>query len=279
MSTNVLDVITEVIMTKKMIFVQYCPNDMWTGCSTLTGKAELAYRRICDLIYVQDNKLFDDEVTWEQVTRPFYEDIAKIKAELINKDKIYIDEGKIRNKRCDLEIEKAKDKHQKAVKSAEARWGDANAMRTHSEGISERNANTLTHKHTNTLTNNHKSNIYTKEFDTFWRKYVLDYKDTRSVKWDSFQQWKKLTDEQKLSVGDSYVTYRRQKGDYYKALERFLRKKIYLEVTPVKEKTEEEMKDWKFKSDMDMRKKGIKPLSWSVSYIAELDKAIENSGS
>jgi hypothetical protein len=77
MSTNVLDVITEVIMTKKMIFVQYCPNDMWTGCSTLTGKAELAYRRICDLIYVQDNKLFDDEVTWEQVTRPFYEDIAK----------------------------------------------------------------------------------------------------------------------------------------------------------------------------------------------------------
>ena len=148
-------------------------------------------------------------------------------------------------------------------------------MQSHSVG----NANTLTHKHTNTLTNNHKSNIYTKEFDTFWRKYVLDYKDTRSVKWDSFQQWKKLTDEQKLSVGDSYVTYRRQKGDYYKALERFLRKKIYLEVTPVKEKTDEEMKDWKFKSDMDMRKKGIKPLSWSVSYIAELDKAIENSGS
>ena len=274
MSTNVLDVITEVIMTKKMIFVQYCPNDMWTGCSTLTGKAELAYRRICDLIYVQDNKLFDDEVTWEQVTRPFYEDIAKIKAELINKDKIYIDEGKIRNKRCDLEIEKAKDKHQKAVKSAEARWGDANAMRTHNERISERNANTLTHKHTNTLTNNHKSNIYTKEFDTFWRKYVLDYKDTRSVKWDSFQQWKKLTDEQKLSVGDSYVTYRRQKGDYYKALERFLRKKIYLEVTPVKEKTEEEMKDWKFNQDLDMRKKGMKMYSWSVSYVRELDKAI-----
>ena len=273
-------------MTKKMIFVQYCPNDMWTGCSTLTGKAELAYRRICDLIYVQDNKLFDDEVTWEQVARPFYEDIAKIKAELINKDKIYIDEGKIRNKRCDLEIEKAKDKHQKAVKSAEARWGvrypsgvpqgdttpNANVMQTHSE----RNANTLTHEHTNTPTINHKSNIYTQEFDTFWRKYVLDYKDTRSVKWDSFQQWKKLDDTQKQSVGDKYVTYRNQKGDYYKALERFLRKKIYLEVTPVKEKTEEEMREWKLKGDIDMRKKGIKPLSWSVSYIEELDKAIAN---
>lgn len=276
MSINVLNVITEVIMTKKMIFVQYCPNDMWTGCSTLTGKAELAYRRICDLIYVQDNKLFDDEVTWEQVARPFYEDIAKIKAELINKDKIYIDDGKIRNKRCDLEIEKAKDKHQKAVKSAEARWGDANAMRTHNERISERNANTLTHEHTNTPTINHKSNIYTQEFDTFWRKYVLDYKDTRSVKWDSFQQWKKLDDTQKQSVGDKYVTYRNQKGDYYKALERFLRKKIYLEVTPVKEKSEEEMREWKFKSDLDMRKKGMKPLSWSVGYIRELDAAIAN---
>lgn len=286
MSINVLNVITEVIMTKKMIFVQYCPNDMWTGCSTLTGKAELAYRRICDLIYVQDNKLFDDEVTWEQVARPFYEDIAKIKAELINKDKIYIDDGKIRNKRCDLEIEKAKDKHQKAVKSAEARWGvrypsgapkgdttpNADAVQTHSVG----NANTLTHEHTNTPTINHKSNIYTQEFDTFWRKYVLDYKDTRSVKWDSFQQWKKLDDTQKQSVGDKYVTYRNQKGDYYKALERFLRKKIYLEVTPVKEKSEEEMREWKFKSDLDMRKKGMKPLSWSVGYIRELDAAIAN---
>lgn len=254
-----------------MIFVQYCPNDMWTGCSTLTGKSELAYRRIIELIYISSNKLYDDEVTWEQVSRPFYEDIPKIKAELVNKNKIYLQDGFICNKRCDLEIAKAKDKHEKAKRSAEARWGNADAMRTHSE----RNANTLTHKHTNTPTINHKSNkIYTEEFDTFWRKYVLDYKDTRSVKWDSFQQWKKLSDELKLSVGDKFVTYRRQKGDFYKALERFLSKKIYLEVTAIKEKTEEEMKDWKFKSDLDMRKKGIKPLSWSVSYIKKLDEAI-----
>ena len=257
-----------------MIFVQYCPNDMWTGCSTLTGKSELAYRRIIELIYINSNQLIDDEVIWEQATRPFYDDIEKIKSELVNKRKIYLEDGYIRNKRCDLEIEKAKDKHFKAKQSAEARWGNANASQSHMRTQCERNANTLTHEHTNTPTINHKSNIYTQEFDTFWRKYVLDYKDTRSVKWDSFQQWKKLDDTQKQSVGDKYVTYRNQKGDYYKALERFLRKKIYLEVTPVKEKSEEEMREWKFKSDLDMRKKGIKPLSWSVSYIAELDKAI-----
>jgi len=47
-------------------------------------------------------------------------------------------------------------------------------------------------------------------------------------------------------------------------------------VTPVKEKSDEEMREWKLKGDIDMRKKGIKPLSWSVSYIEELDKAIAN---
>jgi len=34
------------------------------------------------------------------------------------------------------------------------------------------------------------------------------------------------------------------------------------------------MKQWKFNQDLDMRKKGIKPLSWSVGYIRELDEAI-----
>ena len=36
------------------------------------------------------------------------------------------------------------------------------------------------------------------------------------------------------------------------------------------------MREWKFKSDLDMRKKGIKPLSWSVGYIRKLDEAIAN---
>lgn len=52
------------------------------------------------------------------------------------------------------------------------------------------------------------------------------------------------------------------------------------EGTEVKDKlTDQEMKDWKFKSDMDMRKQGIKPLSWSVGYIRELDEAIAKSDS
>ena len=272
-------------MADKMIFVQYCPNDMWTGCSTLTGKSELAYRRIIELIYINSNQLIDDEVIWEQATRPFYDDIDKIKSELVNKRKIYLEDGYIRNKRCDLEIEKAKDKHEKAKRSAEIRWGvvspsgtpkggrtpNADAMQTHSEG----NANTLTHKHTNTPTINQK-NIYTQEFDTFWRKYVLDENDTRSNKWDSFQQWKKLDESQRKSLGVKFVTYKNQKGDYYKALERFLSKKIYLEIEPEKIPTKEDFTEWQFKTDVDMRKKGLKTMRWSQDYIRKLDNFIEN---
>ena len=45
---------------KKMIFIQYNPDDMLNGCRLLSGKAEIVYRRLCDLIYITDNKLFDD---------------------------------------------------------------------------------------------------------------------------------------------------------------------------------------------------------------------------
>ena len=69
MNINVLDVITGVIMDKKMIFVSYFPDDMLNGCMTLSANAELAFRRIVDLIYTNDDKLFDDAVIWELITR------------------------------------------------------------------------------------------------------------------------------------------------------------------------------------------------------------------
>jgi hypothetical protein len=43
--------------------------------------------------------------------------------------------------------------------------------------------------------------------------------------------------------------------------------------------TDQQMKDWKLKGDVEMRKKGIKPLSWSVNYIRELDEFIEKNDS
>ena len=43
---------------------------------------------------------------------------------------------------------------------------------------------------------------------------------------------------------------------------------------PEKQLSDQELKDWKFNQDLDMRKKGMKMYSWSVSYVRELDKAI-----
>ena len=272
-----------------MIFINYCPDDQLSGCMILSYKAELCYRRLQDLIYTNDDLLFDDPIIWELATRGFYEDLSQVKSELIKKGKIRIEEGKIKNKRCSEEIQAAKDRHDKSKKAAAARWGipnksfgtpngdentspNANASSEHMLDGSQ--LQTTNHKG---LTTNNKPNIYTQEFDIFWRKYVLDENDRRSTKYDSYQQWKKLKDQDKKSLGEKFLTYRNQKGEYYKALERFISKKIFMEIVPEKKLSDQEMKDWKFNSDVDMRRKGMKPLSWSVGYIRELDEYIENN--
>ena len=61
-----------------------------------------------------------------------------------------------------------------------------------------------------------------------------------------------------------------------KALERFLSKKIYLEIEPEKIPTKEDFTEWQFKTDVDMRKRGLKTMRWSQDYIRKLDNFIEN---
>jgi len=275
----------------KMIFINYCPDDQLSGCMILSYKAELAYRRIQDLIYTNDNLLFDDPISWDLATRGFSEDQEQIKDELIKKRKISIEDGQIKNKRCSEEIQAAKDRHDKSKKAATARWGvplksfgtpkgdttpNANASSEHTPEHMLEGCQPLTTNY-KPLTTNNKPNIYTQDFDIFWQKYVLSENDRRSTKYDSYQQWKKLKAADRESLGDRFLTYRTQKGEYYKALERFISKKIYLEIVPEKKLSDQEMKDWKFNSDVDMRRKGMKPLSWSVGYIRELDDYIEKN--
>lgn len=254
----------------KMIFIQYCPDDQLSGCMVLSYKAELCYRRLQDLIYTNSDQLFDDDIIWELACRGFNEDIQSVRQELLKKRKIYLENDQIKNKRCSEEIQAANLRHEKAKNAALARHEQSpSKSQAYAQSLP-----TINHKlkTINYKTNN--QNIYTEEFDTFWRKYVLDENDKRSTKWDTFQQWKKLKAEDKESLGDKFLTYRNQKGEYYKALERFISKKIYLEVKPEKQMSEKEFADWKFNSDVDMRRKGMKPLSWSVGYIRELDEYI-----
>ena len=130
---------------KKIVYVKYFADDMLQGCALLTGMAELVYRRICDHIYTSENKLIDDETTWKVLifkfekivgelnktdeTR-FYpnikEGIKLIKNELLQKNKIFIEDGFIRNKGCDKWLEEAKSfseaKSNAGKKGAQARW-------------------------------------------------------------------------------------------------------------------------------------------------------------
>ena len=130
---------------KKIVYVKYFADDMLQGCALLTGMAELVYRRICDHIYTSENKLIDDETTWKVLifkfekivgelnktdeTR-FYpntkEGIKLIKKELLQKNKIFIEDGFIRNKGCDKWLEEAKSfseaKSNAGKKGAQARW-------------------------------------------------------------------------------------------------------------------------------------------------------------
>jgi uncharacterized protein YdaU (DUF1376 family) len=259
----------------KMIFINYCPDDQLSGCMILSYKAELAYRRIQDLIYTNDNLLFDDPISWDLATRGFSEDQDQVKDELIKKRKISIEDGQIKNKRCSEEIQAAKDRHSKSTKAAKARWDNANASSKHTPEHMLEGCQPLTTNY-KPLTTNNKPNIYTQDFDIFWRKYVLDENDRRSTKYDSYQQWKKLKAEDRESLGDKFLTYRNQKGEFYKALERFLSKKIYLEIVPEKQLTQEEKDNWLWDRDIDMRKKGLKTMRWSEDYIRKLDQAIAN---
>jgi len=268
MNINVLDVITGVIMDKKMIFVSYFPDDMLNGCMTLSANAELAFRRIVDLIYTNDDKLFDDAVIWELITRGFNQDIDRVKSELIKKGKIYIENEQIKNKRCSKEIIASKERHEKAKKGAEARWGkpsicDADAM----------------HMPSNTQylkPNTYKNNIYI-HFDKFWE--AICYKVSKGQARKNYLKISKDWIEKPEELSKLY-------NQYYNALKdkefaqhpsTWLNAEGFLnEGSTIKEKTDEEMREWKFKSDLDMRKKGMKPLSWSVGYIRELDEAIAN---
>lgn len=269
MSINVLDVITEVIMDKKMIFVSYFPDDMLNGCMTLSSNAELAFRRIVDLIYTNDDKLYDDAVIWELITRGFIDDLDRVKSELIKKGKIYIENELIKNKRCTKEIEISKERHEKAKRGAEARWNKDKSSTSDADAM---------HMLSNTqylVPNTHnKNNIY-KFFDQFWDD--ICYKVSKGQARKNFVKVNKEWQEKPKQLSELYNKYYQSLKDkeFAQHPSTWLSAEGYLnEGSTVKEKTEEEMKEWKFKGDVEMRKKGIKPLSWSVNYIQELDKAI-----
>ena len=111
---------------KKMIFIKWFPDDVLNGTSMLTWQSELTYYRLINHIYTSNDNLFDDEITWQVLTAKFNGNSAPIKDELLKKNKIYIQDGKIKNKGCDKWLKEAKDNFEtnseRGKRGAEARW-------------------------------------------------------------------------------------------------------------------------------------------------------------
>jgi uncharacterized protein YdaU (DUF1376 family) len=92
--------------TSNGLFIDYCAKDFLDGTQTLQPWEELAYRRICDLIYATNDALADDDrkLAWQTKTGNRW---LRIKAELIAQGKILVEDGKITNRRCQKTLEKS----------------------------------------------------------------------------------------------------------------------------------------------------------------------------
>ena len=179
------------------------------------------------------------------------------------------DNGKYYQKRLREEYQRAVEITEKAKKSAEKRWGDESAMRSQCEG----NASISISKYisiSNTNIVNH--------FESFWDD--ICYKMSKGQAKKNYAKLPKEWVEKPKELCDLYNKYYSSLKDkqYAQHPSTWLNAEGYLnQGAMIKEKSDEEMKEWKFKSDIEMRKKGIKPLSWSVGYIRQLDEAIANS--
>ena len=106
----------------KAIFIDWCPKDALDGMVQLDVWEELAYRRVLDFIYVTGNNLKDDDrkLGWMTKTGKRW---PRIKQALLADDKIYIQGGLVRNKKCDVKLDQLDQKiaqKRKAGKSSAA---------------------------------------------------------------------------------------------------------------------------------------------------------------
>jgi uncharacterized protein YdaU (DUF1376 family) len=108
----------------KVLFVEWCADDVLGGTANMDPVTELAYRRIIDLIYSTEDRLLDNDSL--QYATKAGQRWKKIRRDLIEvHKKITIENGFIRQEKCTEKIEKSrKNIEQKAEAgkaSAEAR--------------------------------------------------------------------------------------------------------------------------------------------------------------
>ena len=173
------------------------------------------------------------------------------------------DEKGYYQKRLKEEYERAVRVTESAKKSAEFRW-DKNAINSHSERIASiSKSNSISKKNINT------------NFENFWSK--ICYKISKGQARKNFEKIDKSWQQKAGELAGLYNNYYENLNDkkFAQHPSTWLNAEGFLNQTSVGKKwTEEELEEWKFKGDVSMRKKGIKPLSWSETYIRKLDEYI-----
>ena len=121
-------------MTKNGLFVEYCAKDFLDGVMLLDPWEELAYRRICDMIYASNNHLENDDhkLAWGTKTGKRWKSIKK---SLLEKGKIQIVQNLIWNQKCSEMLAKsARNIEQKSAagKASAAKRNNLTNNETHS---------------------------------------------------------------------------------------------------------------------------------------------------
>lgn len=99
------------------------------GMAVLSLEECGAYNTILDLIYINDGALRDDP---EQICNWLKCDPRvwrRIRARLIDLEKLYVHGGTLRNERADFEVTQALRRVQVATEAADKRWGDYNEIK------------------------------------------------------------------------------------------------------------------------------------------------------
>ena len=104
------------------------------GMSNLTLTERGAYNTILDLIYTHDGALVDDEPYICGWLRCHVRTWRKIRAKLINLEKLYLLGGKLRNARADLEVaaaqQRIRDSANAGVLSGRKRASDLSILKS-----------------------------------------------------------------------------------------------------------------------------------------------------
>lgn len=90
----------------KVFSVDYAPRKMVEACFFLSNDEELAYRRLCDMIYISGGPIEDDDKKVSNMVKLSTAKWRKAKSVLIEKNHIQIKDGKIFNEKCEEILQK-----------------------------------------------------------------------------------------------------------------------------------------------------------------------------